>query len=238
MFFEIKFSFLFSFGIRNGDTSGRHQSAGDQDHVQEHISPPIVSQHAAEPRVMIKEPVPARAPVRPVLYRCARYLRTESVTQDAHRSEPDHTQIADTHLAKANDRESLEILLRSISSASSTDTAGEHSDPSLVHHSPVASTTMLRQGPFVVRQSPVLEDDSGSDLVSSLQRIRVGGLASYFEELERRAYTRTLASNAARISGDDQRLADGLEADQFPRTYDVTDGEWSEMTVREASDEE
>ena len=144
---------------------------------------------------MIKEPAVASAPVRPVLSRFARYLQTESATRDGHQSETDSTHIADTHLAKASDRESLEILLRSSAQreksaramTSITEAEDELSDSSLVHHIQVASTTTLSQGPFVVRQSPVLEDDSGSDLVSSLQRIRVGGLASYFGEVERRA---------------------------------------------------
>lgn len=237
MFFEIKFSFLFSFGIRNGDTSGRHQYKGALD--QDHISLPVVSQQAFEPGARIKEPVATRAPVRPVLSRFARYFQTQSGTRNGHQPETGNTLIANTHLAKANDRESLEILLRSTSPALSTDTAGELSDSSLVHQSPVASTTTLPQGPFVVRQSPVLEDDSGSDLVSSLQRIRIGGLASYFEELEKRAYARRLASSAARVSGGDhQRSTNGLEADQHARVYDMADMEWSEMTVREASDAE
>ena len=237
MFFEIKFSFFFSFNVRNGDTSERHQSLGDQD--QDHTSRPVVLQHAIEPGAMIREPVVTSAPVRPVLSRFACYFQTQSATRNGHQPETDNTQIAETHLAKANDRESLWILLRSTSPAPSTGTVGELSDSSLVNHNPVASTTMLPQGPFVVRQSPLLEDDSGSDLVSSLQRIRIGGLASYFEQLKRHAHAQTLASTAARISGgDDQRLIDDLEADQSPRTYHVVDGEWSEMTLRVASDEE
>ena len=101
------------------------------------------------------------------------------------------------------------------------------------------SPDMLPQGPFVVRQSPVLEDDSGSDLVSSLQRIRIGGLASYFEELERRARARTEVSTTAHVSAEhDQRLSIKVEADQSVWAYDVADGEWSEVTVREGSGED
>ena len=235
MFFEIKFSFFFSFSRRNGDTSERHQSAIDQGQAQ--MSRPIVSQGTIEPGAVTKEPVAASNLVRPVWSRVARYSQPESATQGEHRSETDKTRIADAHLAKINDRESLEILLRSISPAPSTDKANELSDPSLVHHSPVASTTTLPRVPFVVRQSPVLEDDSGSDLVSSLQRIRVGGLASYFEELEKRALARTLASTAAQVNVDRCSTSE-LEADQYSKAYDVTDGGWSEMTVREASDGE
>lgn len=245
MFSEIKFSFFFSFSLRNGDTSERHQSVGDQDQDRDHISLPIVSQRTVEPGAMIKEPVAANAPVRPVLSRLARYFRAESATQGGKGSETDDTHIADTHLGKANDRESLEILLRlstqheqpTRAEAFSTDTADGLSDSSLARNSPAASTTMLPQGPFVVRQSPVLEDDSGSDLVSSLQRVRIGGLASYFEELERRAYAHTLASTAAHVNVDRCSNA-GLEADQYPRAFDVAERKWSEITVREASDEE
>lgn len=236
MFFEIKFSFFFSFNVRNGNTSERHQSLGDQD--QDHISLPVVSQDTIEPGGMIKELVAARTPVRPVLSRSTRYFQTQSTMRNGYPPETDNTHNADTHIAKANDRENLEILLHSSSPAPSKDTADDLSDSSLVQHDPVASTTTLPEGPFVVRQSPLLEDDSGSDLVSSLQRIRIGGLASYFEELERRAHVRTLASTAPRVSVDDHRLADGLEADQFTRAYDIADGEWSDVTVREASDEE
>lgn len=153
------------------------------------------------------------------------------------RSETDNTHMTDTHLAKAKDRESLDILLRSTSPAHSIDTADEASDSSLDDHGPVTSAATLPEGPFVIRQSPVLEDDSGSDLVSSLQRIRVGGLASYFEEVERRAFARTLASTAAHVNMDQCSTAE-LEADQYPQSFDVAGGEWSEMTVREASNGE
>jgi len=245
MFFEIKFSLFFSLSLRNTNANERHQSVVNQD--QDHVTLPFVSQRAVEPGSMIKETAVASAAFRPVLSKFARFFQTESATRDGNMSENDDTHIADTHLTQASDRESLEILLRSSAQheqparagASNTEAADELSDSSLVHHSPVLSTTTLRQGPFVVLQSPVLEDDSGSDLVSSLQRIRVGGLASYFEEVERRASARTVPSTTARVSGEhDQCLTAELEANQDRRAYDMADGEWSEMTVREASDEE
>jgi hypothetical protein len=245
MFFEIKVSLFFSFSPRNDNASERHQSVDNQDYDRDSL--PVVSQHAVEPGSMAKEPAMASGAVRPVLSRFARFFRTESATRNEHQSETDDTHIADTHLTEASDRESLEVLLRSSAQrekparavASNTDKADELSDSPLVHHIPVASTTTLPQGPFVVRQSPVLEDDSGSDLVSSLQRIGVGGLASYFEEVERRASARTLASTTAHVVGEhDQCLTAGLEADQYLRAYDMADGDWSEMTVREASDDE
>lgn len=232
MFFEIKFSFFLSFNLRNGDTSARHQSMTGQ--AQDHLSQPIVSQHTVEPKAMLKEPVMASGPIRPMLSRSTRHFQNESAMRNEHRSETENTHMTDTRLAKAKDRESLEVLLRSTSPAPSIDTADEASDSSLDPHGPVTSAATLPEGPFVIRQSPVLEDDSGSDLVSSLQRIRLGGLASYFEEVERRAFTRTLASTAAHVNADQSEL----EADQYPQAFDVAGEEWSEMTVQEASDGE
>lgn len=245
MFFELKFSLFFSFSLRNDNTSERHQSVGNQD--QDHISLPVVPQQTAQPESMIKEPVVASALVRPMLSRFAHYFRTESATRNGHQSGTDDTHIADTHLTKASDLESLEILLRSSAKheqparamASNPDTVDELSDSSPFQQRPIVSTIMLPEGRFVVRQSPVLEDDSGSDLVSSLQRIRIGGLASYLEEVERRARTRTSALTSAHVSGEhDQCLTAEMEADQYLRAYDMSDGKWSKITVREASDEE
>ncbi|KAM0700650.1 hypothetical protein Q7P35_012371 [Cladosporium inversicolor] len=244
MFFNIKFSVFFSISLGNDATSEPYRSVGGQGQDQDDVSLPVVSQLAVEPGLMIKKPVVAGAPVRPALSRFARYFRAESASQSERKSGADADHTADTHLTKASDRESLEVLLRSASqhekpvrpTASNTD---ELSDSPLVHHSPVVSPNMLPQGPFVVRQSPVLEDDSGSDLVSSLQRIRIGGLASYFEEVERHARARTLASITAHVSGEhDQCLSIEVEADRSTWAYSVADAEWSEVTVREASDEE
>ena len=48
-----------------------------------------------------------------------------------------------------------------------------------------------------------------------------------------------LASTTAQVSEEhDHCLTAALEADQYPRAYYIADGKWSEMTVREASDEE
>lgn len=244
MFFEIKFSLFFSFNLRNDNASERHQPVSNQD--QGHITSPIVSQHTVEPGPMIKRTTVASAPVRPVLSRIALYLRNESSTCYGPEPETDDTDIADTHLTKASDRESLELLLRSNSQrekpvdakAPNVDMTDDLLESSLVHHSPVTSLEMLPEGPFVVSQSPVLEDDSGSDLVSPLQRIRIGGLSSYFEEVERRARARTEASTTPRVGGGhDQRFTAGLETDQYSETYNVADGEWSEVTVCETSDE-
>jgi hypothetical protein len=247
MFFEIKISLFFSFSLRNDNAGERHQSVGDQGQISDHITLPVVSQQTVEPGSKTIAPVVASAPARPVLSRFARYFRAESAKCSGYEPESDDTHIADTHLAKASDRESLEILLRSseqheqpaTAKASIPDTTAELSDSSFVHQSPAMSLDTLPEGPFVVRQSPVLEDDSGSDLVSSLQRIRIGGLASYFEELEKRARARTEATTTAAVGGGhDQRYIDELEADQYPGAYAMDDGEWSDMTAREASDEE
>jgi hypothetical protein len=250
VFFEIKFSLFFSFSFRNVNGSERDQSVGNQDQTQDHITLPAVSQQTVEPGSTIKQRVVASAPVRPVLSRFARCFWNESATSGEHEPETDNAPITDTRLAKASDRESLEILLRSSEQREQpatakvfiTDKADELSGSSLVHLSPALSLDTLPEGPFVVRQSTVLESDSGSDLVSSLQRIRIGGLASYFQELEERARARTESSTVACVSGEhDQSLATGLEDDQHVRASDLSDmadGEWSEVTVREASGEE
>lgn len=247
MLFQIDFSFFFSISLGNDAISEPHRPVGVQDQDQGHVIPPRVPQQTIEPGLMIKEPVAASAPVRPVLSRFAPCFRAESATQSERKSGADADHTADTHLTKASDRGSLEVLLRSVSqhenpvraAASNVNTRDELSDSSLVQHSPVVSPDMLPQGPIVVRQSPVLEDDSGSDLVSSLQRIRVGGLACYFEEVERRARARTLALTTTRVSGGhDQGLSIEVEADRSTWAYSVADGEWSEVTVREANGEE
>jgi len=236
MFFEIKFSLCFSFSLSNSGATRERRQLLDQD--QEHISLPIVSQRTMKPGSMTKEPLEASAPVTPRLSRFARYLRTE------HQSEVDDTHIADAHLTKASDRESLEILLRSgtqckklvSATASNTDTSDESSSSSLPQQSLVASLDTLPKGPFVVRQSPVLEEDSGSDLVSSLQRLRVGGLASYFADLDERA---SASMPTCRVSAEhDESLTAEVDADQYLQAYNMGDADWDEMTVREASDEE
>lgn len=244
MLFEIKISLLFSFSLRNNATSERQQSVGNQD--QDLITLPFVSQKTVEPGWMINQPLMARAPVRPVLSRSTRYFRAESATRSDQKPRTNDTHIADTHSTKASDRESLEVLLRSSEQgeqlargkASITDTAAELSNSSPSPHRITMSLDTLPEGPLVVRQSPGLEDDSGSDLVSSLQRIRIGGLASYFEELEKRARAPTEASTTARVvPGHGQSSATGLDEDQRGKVYDVADGKWNVITVREASDE-
>jgi len=247
MFFEIKFSLCFSFSLSNGAaTNGRerHRLLDDQNQDQEHISLPIVSQRAMKPGSMTKEPLVASAPAKPILSRFARYFRTGSAAHNEHQPEVDDTRIADTHLAKAGDRESLEILLRSgtpcekpvTATAFNTDTSDELSSSSPPQQSPAAFLDMLPEGPFVVRQSPVLEEDSGSDLVSSVQRLRAGGLASYFADLEERASASM--PNCHVSTGHGECLTVEVEADQYLQTYDMEDGDWDEMTVREVSDEE
>jgi hypothetical protein len=53
-----------------------------------------------------------------------------------------------------------------------------------------------------------LPSDSGSDLVSSLQRLRVRGLASYFEDMEKTAAFRPSRSSATLVH-------EGVKNDEF-----------------------
>ena len=242
MFFQLKFSFSFSFSLRNDAICERPQ------HVNEKSNsvPASIPRRKVEPRPM-DMPAVVSAPIRPVLPRFARYFRTGNAPHSGQMSETDDTRIADTPLSKASDRDSLEIPLRSsgkheqsvINNGSNTVTADESPDLSLNQHSPVVLLDSLAEDPFGSSQSRVLEDDSGSNLISSLQRLRLGGLSSYLLDLDKRTDFPTSTSATPQVSvGHDQQITTGSDADQVMRAYDTADEEWEEVTDGESSGEE
>ena len=108
-------------------------------------------------------------------------------------------------------------------------------DYSLVRHVPDASSSITPKNPVAFDLPLDLPSDSGSDLVSSLQRLRVRGLASYFEKMERVAALRSSPSSATLISG-------GIEMDGFDSVVKEDDEtkvveleDWEEMTKSDLS---
>jgi hypothetical protein len=243
MLFQISFSFSFSFSLRNNATDKCRMSVSEEDKIET----PEIMKRKVEPQTMMKDPVLVNTPARPVLSRFARYFRTADAIRSGPMSKDGDTRIADSPLAKAMDHESLEILLRSSrqreqlvkATTSETDTAAELPDPSLAQHHPVLTLDKSPEDPFDRYQSRVFEEDSGSDLVSSLQRIRLGSLSSYLLDLDKRTNVPRADSTVAHISvGQDEWLAAEEEADRSMRTCDIADEEWDGMTLRETSDEE
>lgn len=187
--FNFSFSFSLSLGLPPKDhNSRRHQHAIAD--VDTGIRSLATKKYQLEAAPRINESVMAST-IKPELPNSKMEVSPCS-------TETNNVQIPDTPRSKAMDRESLRILLRSTKHSkrqtvttppSDTDTPDQRSDSSLVQVSPIVVSRTLLDDPFTFR--PTLpagdSDDSGSDLVSSLQRLRVGGLASYFQELDERA---------------------------------------------------
>lgn len=193
------FNFSFSFSLSLGTPPKNHNSHRHQHaiaDVERDIHTPSPKKHQLEAATLVKESVVAST-VKPEL--------PESVVEVSPSTETIDVQIPDNPRSKAMDRESLRILLSTTEHSkrqtvttppSEIDTPDQHSDSSLVQISPIVVSRTLLDDPFTF--SPTLpvgdNDDSGSDLVSSLQRLRVGGLASYFQKLDERASVAALAS--------------------------------------------
>lgn len=149
--------------------------------------------------------------------------------------------MAESPAAKAKDRESLDILLRSTSDLGQPVrddsqkklpvSPDEHDSSSSVQPSPITFPNTLP-----LRMSPGSASDASSDLVSSLQRLRVGGLASYFESLDKSARLQSSTSNVAGVPETHR------EDDDVEQTMEQTvqpggdDEDWEEMTAADASD--
>jgi hypothetical protein len=243
MLLQISFTLSFSFSLRNNSTCERHLLVSEE----ENIKPRDISNRKVEPQTMTSEPVVVGAPAWPLWSRLARFFQTRSARRSGPVSRTDDIHMTETPLAKAKDHESLAILLQSSRlrqqpekvTAFDIDAADKLSDPSLVHHSPVVSLDTLPEDPFGPYQSRVFEEDSGSNLVSSLQRIRLGSLSPYLIDLDQRANVPRSSSKTDHVNmGKDEWFAAGEEAGQPMKAYDVADEEWDEVTVRETSDEE
>lgn len=227
MSFKISFSFSLSFSLGTDASCERHLSASDGENNSPLIS---LSRHDIEPSSVIELPVPTNTPARRNSRIFARHVRKESASASKGTPESKETHIPDTIESKASDRESLQILLDSSkqqdqptsSSTLNMDTADQLSDSSLVQHRPSMFVSIPSEDPFVSSSSPVRDDDSSSDLESSLQRLRVGGLSSYLREMGRRADLSMSTSSGALVST--EHKADAVvkeKADQSKEKHDI-----------------
>jgi hypothetical protein len=118
--------------------------------------------------------------------------------------------------SKANDQESLRLLLEASKQR------------------PIATTNSVvkPEEAFVIRQSMV-EEDSGSDLVSSVQRARIGGLGSYFLEVGEREGLGLWYSRGESVSEMYE-----AEEDQCMYVHSTDEDGWEEVVVGERGDED
>lgn len=194
------FNFSFSFACSLGLPPKNHIS-DDHRHAVAKVDRDIHHQLGAAP--LVEESVMASS-IKPEL--------PKSMVEVSPSTETTDSPIADTPRSSALDRESLTILLRStkhskrqtVKTPSDANSPDQHSDSSLVQISPIVVSRTLLDDPFTFSPTlPTGDDDSGSDLVSSLQRLRVGGLASYFQELDERASVAALAVPTDDMSAQD-----------------------------------
>lgn len=195
--FNFSFSFAFSLGLPPKDhISDDHRHAVAQAERD--------MQHKLGAAPLVEESMMASS-IKPELPKSMVDVSPSTDTTDS--------PIANTPRSRAMDRESLRILLRSTKHSkrqtvktppSDANTPDQHSDSSLVQISPIVVSRTLLDDPFTFSPTlPTGDDDSGSDLVSSLQRLRVGGLASYFQELDERASVAALAVPTDDMSAQD-----------------------------------
>jgi len=152
--------------------------------------------------------------------------------------------IAETESAKAKDRESLKLLLQATSYAKRSVEAAKHKE-AMSSGSIVDSLvqSIALEDPFVSDSPLSLPSDSGSDLVSSLQRLRVRSLAFYFEETQRTSAPRPSSSSATLIvEGVEKGVFDNIVkgSDEIEKVEDddwedVEDDDWEKMTMSDAS---
>jgi hypothetical protein len=205
MFFQFKWSFELSFNLGSAGDDGVRKDIQVSD-FRNTITPSPVSQRYPQPqRASSTQPQTPPTSSRPKQRRSGRFQRTSTHTMVI---DP----IAETESAKAKDRESLKLLLRATNHTERSTRAAKHNkamsrgstDDSLVQ-------SITLEDPFMSYSPLSLPSDSGSDLVSSLQRLRVGGLASYFEDMER-----TAASRPSRPSRSFAKLVhESVEKDEF-----------------------
>jgi hypothetical protein len=234
MSFQLKasFSVAFNFGPTGSDGVGKETQ---RDGREDKITHSLVSRCSSQPQPTsgIQHQTPSN-PSRPKLHRFGRFQRTPMTANDPG---------AETESAKAKDRESLKLLIQATSHTERTSrSAGGNevmssgsADYSLVRHVPAVSSSIAPENPSASDLPLDLPYDSGSNLVSSLQRLRIRGLASYFEKMERIAALRPPPSSAKLIS-------EGVERDAFD-VFVNEDGEtevagledWEEMTLSNVS---
>lgn len=233
---KVSFSVALNFDPAGGDGV---QKEIERDDREDDITPPLVSRCSSQPQPTsgIQHQTPPK-PSRPKLHRFGRFqpiAMLNTITANGPGAETDS--------AKAKDRESLRLLIQATSlKEKTTITAGRNeamssgsADYSLVRHVPDASSSITPKNPVAFDLPLDFPSDSGSDLVSSLQRLRVRGLASYFEKMERVAALRSSPSSATLISG-------GIEMDGFDSAVKEDDEtkvveleDWEEMTKSDLS---
>jgi hypothetical protein len=184
--FKMSFSVAFSFDPAGGDGVRKEIQGRDRHNT---ITPSSVSHRYSQPQPasVIQNQAPSK-PSRPRMHRFGHFQPTSMPTTVI---DPG----AETDLAKAKDRESLELLLRvtNHTERSTRAAAGNgamssgYTDYLFVQQKPSTPSSITSDDASVSYSPLKLPSDSGSDLVSSLQRLRVRGLAAYFEEMEKRS---------------------------------------------------
>jgi hypothetical protein len=236
MSFQLKasLSVAFNFGPTGGDGVRKEMQRDDrEDNITPSLVPPSSSQ--PQPTSGNQHQTPSN-PSRPKLHRFGRF---QPVSIPTTANDPG----AETESAKVKDRESLKLLIRATSHTERTSrTAGGNdamssgsTDYSLVPHVPAASSSIASENPAASYLPLDLPCDSGSDLVSSLQRLRIRGLASYFEKMERIAALRQPPSPAMLISEGVGRGAFDVVVKEDGETKIAELEDWEEMTLSDVS---
>jgi hypothetical protein len=204
--FKASFSVAFNFGPADGGDIPKDIEAKG---CRNTITPSPVSQRYSQPQHTSRiQPQTPLKPSRPKLRRFGRFQRTSTPTTVI---DPN----TETESAKAKDRESLKLLLQATSDVAKSNRADSSNeamlsgpaDYSLVQQVPATPSSTMPGDSFVSEAPLSLPSDSGSNLVSSLQRLRVRGLASYFEQMEK--------NNALGLSNSSATLIrDGDESDR------------------------
>lgn len=237
--FTLRFSLSAVLSL-GGQSTSSAASLQQNTKKEDHNTPCAEPVHALSIELDIESEPPA-TPVRPRLPRFQRYLQSEGTSSTSASWNFVDDPIAESSAAKAKDRESLDILLRSTSDLGQPVrdesqqklplSPDEHDDFSSVQPSPITFPNTLPS-----RMSPWSASDASSDLVSSLQRLRVGGLASYFESLDRSARLHSSTSNVAGVR-ETQREDDNVEQKvERMEQWEGDDEDWEEMTAADASD--
>jgi hypothetical protein len=224
--FQLKASFSVAFDVDpEGDDGVQTEIQGKI--CDDKIMPSLVSQVSSQPL-----PIPG-------VQHQTSSVKSKQEMQKSEEFQPTSTPMttsdtgAETKSAKAKDRESLKLLLRATSHTGTVRAAGGKEAISgrstahlLVQHVPAANSSSKPNDSFMSGLPINLPYDSGSDLVSSLQRLRVRGLASYFEKMERIAALRSSRSSAGLIH-------EGVERDIFGIVKEVDETEEVELNEDE-----
>jgi hypothetical protein len=237
MLFNFNFSFSFSMSLSLGGhtTSDRRLDAS----VKDNITRPASSQCNYLPARVVDAPAAVSTPVKPSLSGFAGCIQKDNVSPNKQFLETKESHITDTIRSRFLDRRSLKILLDASSqrekpigaTVNRMKPANDVSHALTVQHSPVAPVGTTPVNAFISDQSSADEDNSGSDLVSSLLGIRVGELSAYFQALDK--WTSKSLSKAPSIAKHNMNAAAEEEVGQSPSTHEASDEDWEEVDVGE-----